>query len=84
MLQPVRCYLYDSWYEEMLERVTSELRAIHKPAGFFVQSSCVFMSPVWVTIVCIWKNGFGEAVPQQSGSGVVYMTGMLMQLLHRG
>lgn len=42
------------------------------------------MSRVWATIVRIWKNGFGEALPQQSGSGVVYMTGMLMQLLHRG
>lgn len=51
---------------------------------FYVQSHCVFMSPVWATIVSIWKNGFGEAVPQQSGSGAVYVTGMLMQLLHWG
>lgn len=52
--------------------------------AFYVQSRCVFMSPVWATIVRIWKNGFGEAVPQQSGSGVVYMTGTLMQLMHWG
>lgn len=65
----------------------SDIRAERHPRAcwfFYVQSHCVFMSPVWATIVSIWKNGFGEAVPQQSGSGAVYVTGMLMQLLHWG